>query len=502
MSQRLFDRLQAIGRLPTPSHVVLRLLELTHREDVSVDEVADALAQDPGLAAKVLRFANSPMAGIPREVTSLQRAVALIGVRGVKMAALSFTVLRPTGAEVCPGFNQEQFALQSLGCGVAARILASFVQRVQPEEAFLAGLLSQIGRAVLAIGIPEDYAKVLAEAQHVPRDLPPLETRVLGDAYPAIGAELLRSWQIPEPLCEAIEKFRELEGDRQAPPLAKVLNVAEIVAELICPEAKGRSPDAHAFVEAAGSTLGIESERCADLVNVIATELESARATLDVTEGTMRSPDDIENEVRERIAELTLAMHLENRTMAQQQEELMHRAITDALTGVGNRVAFDARLSLELQRALRSATPFGLLMIDVDRFKVFNDTYGHQAGDRVLQVVAHVLAANIRKVDHVARYGGEEFAVIAPEASAEGVSILMERLRRAVEEATVAWEGDRLGVTISIGAAVFTDIQSEGDVSNIIRAADAQLYAAKRNGRNRAEIAVDSLATATVGAGI
>ena len=185
-----------------------------------------------------------------------------------------------------------------------------------------------------------------------------------------------------------------------------------------------------------------------------------------------------------------MAMHLENQSMAVQQEELLRRATTDALTGVGNRAAFDARMSLELERSARSGTPCALLMIDVDRFKAFNDTYGHQAGDRVLQAVARLLDGSIRKVDYLARYGGEEFAVVAPGTPEDGVFQLAERLRQTVEALSVPWDGRNLGVTISIGAAVFTDLADANEASDIIKAADAQLYAAKCSGRNRVEITV------------
>jgi diguanylate cyclase (GGDEF)-like protein len=488
------------GRLPTPPGVVFRLLALTRREDVAVSEVAELVGGDAALAAKILRFVNSPMAGVRHEITSLQRAVALVGVRGATMTALSFTVLRSIKGEVCRGFNRQQYAVQSLGCGIAAKALASWTETAPPDEAFLAGLLSQIGRLVLAIGIPDDYARVIAEARQIPRDLPPLETRILGEAYPAVGAQVLRSWQIPESLCAAIASFRASDREQQASPLAKILRVAEIAAGVICPQTKGDPPDTRVFVEAAHDLPGIDNDRCADLIHVIATEIDSARTMLDIPKGEMRSPDNLQFEVRERIAELALAMHLESQSMATQQQELMRKATTDALTGVGNRVEFDARMALELQRAGRSGTPLALLMIDVDKFKVLNDTYGHPAGDRVLQVVAHALDTNVRKVDYVARYGGDEFAIIAPDTLVEGVSSLAERLRRAVEGAAVRWEGTRLHVTISIGVSVYTDILNVGEASHIIRAADARLYAAKRAGRNCVEVAADAPAPATAGA--
>ena len=139
-------------------------------------------------------------------------------------------------------------------------------------------------------------------------------------------------------------------------------------------------------------------------------------------------------------------------------------------------------------------------MIDVDKFKVCNDTYGHQAGDCVLQAVASVINANTRKVDYVARYGGEEFAVVVPATSPDGVRELADRLRGAVEETAVEWEGKKFGVTVSIGAAVLTQAVDEGDAANILKAADERLYAAKCAGRNRVEMVVDGVPAVAVSA--
>jgi diguanylate cyclase (GGDEF)-like protein len=141
-------------------------------------------------------------------------------------------------------------------------------------------------------------------------------------------------------------------------------------------------------------------------------------------------------------------------------------------------------------------------MLDVDRFKAFNDTYGHQAGDRVLQTVAEVLRDSARRVDFVTRYGGEEFAIIAPDTKSKGGICLAERLRESVEEQVVEWEGQPLRVTVSIGVATLTKVPRGLRPAAIIKLADAQLYRAKTGGRNRVEACVDGEAAvpASVGA--
>lgn len=486
VTANVFERLETSGKMPTPPGVVLRLLELTRRMDVGVREIADTVALDPGLSAKILRFVNSPMAGVGHEVTSLPQAVALMGIRGVKMMALSFSVLSNAGATRCPGFDRNQFVLQSLACGVSARVLAPLVKSGFAQEAFLAGLLSQIGRSVLASALPQEYARVLASARNAPRDLPDAERAEFGGTYATVGGQVLRSWGIPETLCRAIETFRSLPDEGNVPLLARVLDVGELAAVAICPAGANGASDSEAFLDATARWFELDHDQGMAALQQIAREIETTRTMLEIPPGRIRTPAEIEDEVHDRITELSLAMHLENQSLTMQQEDLLRRATTDPLTGVGNRAAFDARMLLELERSARTGEPFALLMIDVDRFKAFNDTYGHQAGDRVLQTVGRLLDNNVRKVDYVARYGGDEFAVIAPATPDDGVLLLAERLRQSIEAMPVPWEGRGLNITVSIGVGILHEVADAKEaVVAVIRAADEQLYGAKCAGRNR-----------------
>lgn len=489
--QELIKRLETSGRVPTPPGVVVRLLELSKAPDVTTRDIADAISLDGGLAARVLRFVNSPMAGIPRQVTSLPQAVAMMGVRGVQLMALSFSIVSDTRKTSCRGYDFQHEALHSVACAVAAKRLTSIEPNHSTQEAFVAGLLSQMGRKTLALSIPEEYAAVIAQAVEVPEDLPKIERSCLGADYGQVGAAILREWGIPEEVCAAVEHFRAAELSPKSPFTSRVLRVAEIAASCICP-APGKKPiETSDYLRDAQTLLKTGHEDAGAILSEITEELAALREILELDKGTMRSAQEVEADVRDRITELSLAMHLENRMMAEQQEDLLRRATTDPLTGIGNRAAFDARLSLEAQRASRSASPLALIMIDVDHFKVFNDTYGHQAGDRVLQAVAAVVDRNIRKVDFAARYGGEEFAIIAPETTPDGAFQVAERLRNATEQLRVNWEGGTLSVTISIGVEICTELSDPECTAVLIKAADKQLYAAKCAGRNCTRITVN-----------
>ncbi len=158
------------------------------------------------------------------------------------------------------------------------------------------------------------------------------------------------------------------------------------------------------------------------------------------------------------------------------------QGMTDALTAVWNRRAFDRRLREEWQRHRQDGRALGLLMVDLDFFKRINDDFGHPAGDAVLVQVAGLLQASVRRSDLVARFGGEEFAVVLPDADIASARAVAEKVRRAIEQA--AWPNRPL--TASIGVASVVPAAS-GDGPALVAAADKALYRAKQTGRNRVQ---------------
>ena len=159
--------------------------------------------------------------------------------------------------------------------------------------------------------------------------------------------------------------------------------------------------------------------------------------------------------------------------------QLEARSITDKLTGLKNRHAFEERLNEEIKRADRYKTELSLLMLDVDHFKQFNDTFGHLAGDQVLQHVARLIQERARSTDFVSRYGGEEFVIILPNTDAAGALKLAERFRKVIGGAS--W-GNR-AVTVSIGAASLSADVVNGSL--LVSEADKALYFCKQRGRNQ-----------------
>ncbi|MGY3452789.1 GGDEF domain-containing protein [Bradyrhizobium sp. USDA 4353] len=182
--------------------------------------------------------------------------------------------------------------------------------------------------------------------------------------------------------------------------------------------------------------------------------------------------------------------------LQQSLEAIRAESLTDPLTGLGNRKYFDRMIETTVQTGLATSQPLSLLMFDIDHFKSFNDSYGHLTGDQVLRLVGMTLKHAIKGQDIAARYGGEEFAVVLPNTSLRQALTVADQIRRAVtaKELKKKSTGEILGrVTISVGVSM---LRSGDDTDALIERADACLYAAKRNGRNRVVCETDPEYTA------
>ena len=166
---------------------------------------------------------------------------------------------------------------------------------------------------------------------------------------------------------------------------------------------------------------------------------------------------------------------------SEELQSYMTEARTDSLTGLPNRRAMDDELNRRMAAYRRQRTPVGVLLVDVDRFKSVNDTYGHHVGDQVLKSVADCLRQAVRDSDLLARYGGEEFAALVTGETSEEFMNAAERVRQFVERQPIRCEGVELQTTISCGVAEAT---GDEEVSSLLRRADEALYASKSSGRN------------------
>lgn len=239
-----------------------------------------------------------------------------------------------------------------------------------------------------------------------------------------------------------------------------------------------------------GERIGISANDCEEWIKLAIATLHSNKdEEVQLYNGDWRS-------IRTRLAEDGTAMAVVSDITATKEAEIALRlsaeqlkslAETDGLTGIVNRRAFDEAFARETAGSARKNTPFSLLMVDIDRFKAYNDTYGHPAGDQCLRIVSKCLRQSVsRPADIVARYGGEEFVVLLPATSAKGAMIVAEQFARLLNQENIVHSGSEFGrVTASIGISCATGATLRVNPNRLLTEADAALYDAKTQGRNR-----------------
>lgn len=234
--------------------------------------------------------------------------------------------------------------------------------------------------------------------------------------------------------------------------------------------------------------LGVEMVRPLDRLTAGASEVAAGDLNVDlpvVTRGEVGHMTRVFNDMVARLRQGRDELAATNAALSQKNEELQELAVTDGLTGLYNRKHLMETLAMEIARGRRLKHSFAVLMIDIDRFKQYNDTYGHLAGDQFLSRIAALFRETTRNIDYVARYGGEEFLIILHEVGANGALQAAERIRARV--AAEKFPPADQPVTVSIGAAMFPE---HGDSPEaIVTSADRVLYEAKRGGRNRVVVA-------------
>jgi diguanylate cyclase (GGDEF)-like protein len=489
--EQLFESMEALPSMPA---VALQVVRLAQEDEATVDDFADVLMLDSALSAKLLKLSNSPMYNPGTPVRTLPRAVMTLGLKSVKLLALSFSLTDATPRERESGPDLRVYWRRTITCAAAAHTFGSSACRRLVDEGFLCGLLSRMGQLALATGLPARYAALGGGEHEWPTRA--AEREAFGFSGDQVGAQLLRSWELPELLCDTVERMgdpnAELPDDLvpEALELAKLMHVARCCEELVC--GSDRKSLMAQLNAAAERHFGLSEDEVEDGLRELESRISETADMLDVEMRPIRM-DEILREAGQQLLKesLNIATEMQHvERIATQLEssnrELRDKVTRDSLTGLANRRCFDQ--SLERCVSTRDAEDLGsgvgLLMIDIDHFKSVNDELGHPAGDKVLRGVAASMASVIRDRDLAARYGGEEFSVIFASTHEEGLQVAAERIRKAVEDTRTDIGGRNIEVTVSIGGAFAPPGQPITNAWALVSAADKCLYESKRSGRN------------------
>ena len=377
-------------------------------------------------------------------------------------------------------------------------------EELQRVTADLAGMLAQLEPAAPPASIPVSPQEVLLqllERLGVPSELhdqvEAIKTALTvplrdSDLEPMLGriAELITAMrtrvqsekaEIESFLQQLTENLRELDNNLQSAVAAHRDTVED-----------GRALDAEVQVQV--QVQGIEesvqrAQNLDQLKHVVQDRVDTIRRHMDVFR---RSEDErIERAEREveKLNDRLRRLEAESESLRGRIQQERNLALIDPLTEINNRLAYNERIAQEYARWKRYQAPLVFTVWDVDNFKKINDTYGHQAGDKVLKVVAKLLTSQVRETDFVARYGGEEFVILLPETELAHARTVAEKIRMAVEKCEFHYRNERVLITISCGLAVFA---GDDEPDSVFARADAAMYRAKAAGRNCCRAAGDA----------
>ncbi|MGD0501426.1 MAG: GGDEF domain-containing protein [Steroidobacteraceae bacterium] len=489
MLEPLKNKLSLASNFPTPPAIALQIVSLAGDPDIDVGKVAATLARDPGLTAKVLRVANSPLYSKRRKSENLRQALVALGLNAATTLALSFSLVSAYKSGTGAGINYVRYWRRAILGASAARTLGALMGVRAPEDIFLAALLQDI--AVLGVDRvqPDFYRPLPAEATH--GEIAAHEISLLGTDHAALGGWLLRQWKLPEALCATVEASHDPETAAESVGIAArcVALGSECVEMLL---AHPQSLNLQPLAAHAQAWLGIDGEVLTQAISNLVAEIPEIERLFDTSILEIEVANAILDQAREILTIRNLqaidqmsslretADRLEARTTALEDKQRR-----DPLTGVFNRGFLDETLHREFCNAVDGGWALSIVFADLDRFKQVNDTHGHPTGDSVLIETARVFISAVRDTDVVARYGGEEFVIVLPGLAGDDAMVVADRILMKLRCARHQVAGGSIRVTASLGLATLDGTSRFKRVSDLIEAADRCVYAAKRAGRDR-----------------
>ena len=491
MDKNVEARLKSHVSFPSPPGVAQRIIMLANDPEVQFGAVAEVLSQDPGLAAKILRIANSALYARRRRSDNLRQALTVLGLKAATTLALSFSIAPLFSQGLSRGLDYSRCWRRALLSAVAARTLGEQIGIQRSEDLFLAGLLQDLAMLALDRTHAGFYGDVPAEATH--EEFCQHEVKRLGVDHAEVGGWLLNEWRLPEFICTAVRLSHSLQiadVPEDAKPFVVCVGLGGELAEVLL---TGKPPSSIKPIEARARTLlGLQPQQVGEVVTALLGLLPEIEQLFDAHLLDAAQIQSLIDHARELLTIRNLEALAQVADLEAKTDDLQHRTAMlqdetrrDALTGLFNRRHLEIILAQEFEYANRERSPLSLVFIDLDHFKKINDTFGHPAGDAVLRSTAKVLLHLIRGSDFVARYGGEEFVIVLPGMEGLAARILCERINQTLRQTTHEIAQQTLIVTASLGLAVHDYRAPFPSMAAMLKGADEALYLAKKAGRDR-----------------
>ncbi len=491
MNPQTLERVLSAPRLPTLPAIALKVIELTEQRDVSFPQIAETIQNDQGLAAKILRTINSSFYGLPKKCSTINQAMVALGLNAVKTLALGFSLVKTIKDGATEGFDYEDHWRRAIYTAVGARAIAKATRAADPEEVFLGGLLQDIGVIALLQALGDEYLAAAREAKGDHRALVKAEIRTLEVQHPDIGAMMGQRWKLPEALIAQVKYHeRPTAAPVQHAKAIRCVGLGNIVSDILCEVRVGENMARYTTL--AEQWFELPPEKSEELLREIAESARDVALLLKVGIGSRPPIEDILASAAERLVALSLEQGQHSEQLERQNVQLQQAAVTDSLTGAANRRRFNDVVNDLFKRTIAERGRLAIVFLDVDKFKLVNDTHGHPVGDAVLVEIAARLCRHFDpRGGVVCRYGGEEFAVVLDGLGRAEAGRYAEEFRalqagEAIDVSGCGVDAQALSVTVSIGISAYEPETAHAFAKpeQLVQAADQAVYAAKGSGRN------------------
>jgi two-component system, cell cycle response regulator len=439
MNPDVLEEILSCPSLPTLPAVALRVIELTSDPDISLELLSETIQSDQGLAAKILRTANSSFYAPRQKITTINQALVMLGLSAVKSLALGFSLVDTINDPHDAAFDYVAYWRRGLYTAVGAKLIARAAGKHFEDEAFLGGLLQDIGVVAMhkALGGPYDAINARTEGRH--SRLARLELAELETQHADIGAMLGKRWKLPDELVWPIKYHeRPTAAPVECTDLVRCVHLGNTAHDVLTDADPGQAH--RRFVRKAEEWMGLGSEQAADLLKEIAAAAEEVSGLFRLDTGKAADAESILRRAQDRLVELAHEQERLSPYGAAIDELLMDSHRVDPITGAMARAAFDSAIRELFHESLQTGAPVAVVLVVLDGFDRLVEKHGVAAGDEALICTAALLRSHLDALGAVvSRWADSAFAVAVPATGQVGAVKLCAAFREDVKRASKRW---------------------------------------------------------------
>ncbi len=490
MNERLLEKVLDCPKIPSLPAIALQVIDLTADENITMAQLAATIQNDQGLAGKILKTVNSAFYGLSKPCTTLAQAQIMLGLNAVKTLALGFSLVKVVKDGEEESFDYETYWRRGLYSGIASRIIANSTRVADPEEAFLGGLMQDIGMIALNAAIGPSYAKLVNSVSH--ERLLRAELEEMEITHPLVGSMLGARWRLPDSMKMCIKHHAQ---PSTAPPeyaqIVQCVGIGNLAAATLMAEDPVKPMQL--YLDKCEQWFSIPNKQAEELLDEIVRGAKEVSKLLELPGGQFPDAADIIERANDHLVDMALRNDQEVEEAARRNAMLEQAVLKDELTGLATLHKFTTDLQARFETSQADEDGwFSLLMFDIDSLGEINDQLGREVGDRVIKGFAEQLAAAFEpRKNPVARIGGDEFGVILGGITKLEAARKAEEFRQMIADSPLEMSGcdaapAELKIKVSVGATTLDHDTAEvfTRIEQLLHATDSAMRMARKSGGN------------------